>query len=376
MIGESSEIEIKTHIQKHTKKINLENKFKYSNPKHDITIIPMKVEEYKIQYLELDDNLMTGNNLSYVGNSIYIIHYPRYSKGEVAVSYGIIKKRFEDKKYNFMHYCSTEYGSSGSPILSLENNKIIGIHKQRGEKEYNIGAFLYDSIKEFINKFMKKDIVKKVYMNKLGLNKKDEKDFFINLYNKGLVKDFIHIKNKDGDIGYKFPISQKTSFDDESSFSAWHGTNYKYLGSIIKYGLQVQGTKLDDGTVIPKTKFTHEIKNWENAIFASPHIFLASEFSNFSNIFLCLLEVKIRKGHLTSYSIKKLTPYIACLTPEQEFFDNDEIYRIDSPKNIAINSIIFINKKFLNKILKLSHYNCAREAYGQYIEFEELILKS
>ena len=39
VIGESSEIETKTHSEKRTKKINLENKFKYSNPKHDITII-------------------------------------------------------------------------------------------------------------------------------------------------------------------------------------------------------------------------------------------------------------------------------------------------------------------------------------------------
>ena len=96
-------------------------------------------EENKIQYLELDDNLMTGNNLSYVGNSIYTIHYPCIcAEDKVAVSYGIIKRRFEDKKYNFIHYCSTEYGSSGSPIFNLANNKIIGIHKQRDEKKKNI----------------------------------------------------------------------------------------------------------------------------------------------------------------------------------------------------------------------------------------------
>ena len=340
----------------------------------------MKEEkEFKIQYLELDNNLMTGNNLSYVGNSIYIIHYPYYAEDKVAISYGIIKKKFKDKKYNFMHYCSTEYGSSGSPIFNLANNKIIGIHKQRGEKENNIGAFLYDSIKEFINKFLKKEIIKKVDMNKLGLN---EKGFFINLYNKGVIKDFIHIKNKDCDIGYKFPISQKTSFDDESSKTAWHGTNYKYLGSIIKYGLQVQGTKLDDDTVVPITEFTHKIKNWENAIFASPHIFRASKFSNFSDIFACLLEVKIRKEHFTSHDVPKLICNIGCCGPDNAFFYDEKIYRIVSPENIAINSVIFINQKFLNEILNEGYdairyrNEATKEALKQYIEFEELILKS
>ena len=37
--------------------------------------------------------------------------------------------------------------------------------------------------------------------------------------------------------------------------TAWHGTNYKYLDSIIKYGLQPPETKLEDGTITPKTKY-------------------------------------------------------------------------------------------------------------------------
>ena len=79
-----------------------------------------------------------------------------------------------------MHFCSTEYGSSGSPIFDSSNNKIIGIHKKRSGKNYNIGAFLSDSIKEFINKFTKKDTIKKVDMKKLGLN---DKNLFVKIYN-------------------------------------------------------------------------------------------------------------------------------------------------------------------------------------------------
>ena len=42
------------------------------------------------------------------------------------------------------------FGSSGSPILNLKNNKLIGIHKQ-GALNYNIATFLNGPIKEFIN---------------------------------------------------------------------------------------------------------------------------------------------------------------------------------------------------------------------------------
>ena len=55
-----------------------------------------------------------------------------------------------------MHFCSTEKGPSGSSILNLSNNKIIGIHKQCSLiDDYNIGAFLYESIKEFIQRYNK-----------------------------------------------------------------------------------------------------------------------------------------------------------------------------------------------------------------------------
>ena len=112
-------------------------------------IIEMK-EDSTIEYMEFDQNSIKGNNLTFVGKSIYIIYYPNLKGGEkVAVSYGIIKNRFDDKKYQFKNFCSTEEGSSGSSILNLSNNKIIGIHKARSEKQYNIGSFLFESINKF-----------------------------------------------------------------------------------------------------------------------------------------------------------------------------------------------------------------------------------
>ena len=117
-------------------------------------------------------------------------------------------------------------------------------------------------------------------MKKLGIK---DRNLFYKLFNKGLIKDFIKIKEKDLNIAYKFLMNQKNiSKNNDKWESAWHGTLYKYLGSIIKHELKPPGTKLEDGTFTPKTKYVPDnntilivdgIKNWERAIFASP-IFL------------------------------------------------------------------------------------------------------
>ena len=68
---------------------------------------------------------------------------------------------YEDNKYNFNHKCNTEPGSSGSPILNM-NNKLIGIHKEGLYDNLNKGIFVDYPIKEFIhlnyyNKYNYKD---------------------------------------------------------------------------------------------------------------------------------------------------------------------------------------------------------------------------
>ena len=257
-------------------------------------------EESNIEYLKIDENTLKGNNLSYIGNSIYIIHYPNNTdKDKAAVSYGIIIRSFEDKEYSFVHFSHAENGSSVSPILSLSNNKIIGIHKGRSDKAYNFGSFLFDAINEFINKYKKKNIIKKINLKEI-----DNKNVFIKLYNKRLIKDFIKIKNDKKkikiniffsyDILYKFLMSKKIDMNKNKWITAWNGTNYKYLDSIIKYGLKPPEIKLEDGTFTPKTKYipdkelVNEIQNWENAFLASGNKYSAKSYS--SN--RCILEVK------------------------------------------------------------------------------------
>ena len=133
-------------------------------------------------YLELDDTIL--NDIinddddddeieEYSNSAIYIIHYPKPGE-EAFVSYGMIKGKYIDEKYIFNHDCSTGLGSSGSPILYL-NNKVIGIHlfdlfKHR--KYHNgLGNFLKYPIKEFIQQ--NKNMNKKEIATKENIQKKD-----------------------------------------------------------------------------------------------------------------------------------------------------------------------------------------------------------
>lgn len=71
-----------------------------------------------------------------------------------------------------MHLCSTKNGSSGGPILNLTNLKIIGIHTgtMNLSYNYNIGLFLNEPIKKFIQKKNGDNII---------LNIKTESDLYV-----------------------------------------------------------------------------------------------------------------------------------------------------------------------------------------------------
>jgi len=190
-------IKIKLDIkeEENIKEIILNKRMKYTNEEYDITIIEIKEEDNINNYLELDDIIINdiSNNMNknkeYINQTIYIIQYP---ENNLSVSYGILKDIYEDENYNFNHKCCTKGGSSGSPILNI-NNKLIGIHKEGNDKkQYNKGTFLNYPIKKFIelnnknNEILLKEFnahnnlnIQDTKINKLDLGRK-------NLGNEGL----------------------------------------------------------------------------------------------------------------------------------------------------------------------------------------------
>ena len=129
--------------------LNNTRKIYYSHD-YDISIIEIKESDklQKISYLELDDNIFKDNpNDIYMNTSIYLIGYP---KGGISkYSMGIFKLLEEDD-FTIRHLCQSDPGSSGCPIIKLNNNRVIGIHKGAHSKSnFNLGTFIKKPIEEF-----------------------------------------------------------------------------------------------------------------------------------------------------------------------------------------------------------------------------------
>ena len=68
------------------------------------------------------------------------------------------------------HDCSTGLGSSGSPIISRLNNKVIGIYKGADiKKKMNIGNLINTGVKEYINILLLNNSINSSFTEKLIL---------------------------------------------------------------------------------------------------------------------------------------------------------------------------------------------------------------
>ena len=196
LLNKNSKITIKIKDDPEQKNLRLGERMKYTNKDNDITIIEIKKEDQITNFLELDEKIIKdilndkNENNEYKDETIYIIQYP---EGKLSISFGILKDIYVDKKYIFNHLCSTRAGSSGAPILNLDN-KIIGIHSKSIESRYNCGIFLNYSIKEFIRKYSIKTNYKK-QNNDNKLNNNDKKQIIVNK-NSLNNKQTNEIKNK------------------------------------------------------------------------------------------------------------------------------------------------------------------------------------
>ena len=165
----NNEIELLLNDEEKVIILNLEKKRKtFFDKNYDIALIEIKKDDDIENFLELDEKIFKDNEKSlYEDKSIYLLQYPNGKKA--AVSYGLVNS-FDN--FNINHTCSTEQGSSGSPIINLENNKVIGVHKEASINfNFNIGTFLKFPLNDFLENFKNK-------------NKISNSDFYINTKNK------------------------------------------------------------------------------------------------------------------------------------------------------------------------------------------------
>ena len=112
----------------HTIDINKESViYSSTQKKYDIMIIKLKGYE-GYNFLEIDNNIFKDGSLeTYKNQGIYILHYPEINE-KAQISFGEGIKKIKKDNDDIMHKCHTEDGSSGSPILCMATNKVIGIH--------------------------------------------------------------------------------------------------------------------------------------------------------------------------------------------------------------------------------------------------------
>jgi hypothetical protein len=149
----------------------------------DITIIEIKPNEDQIyDYLEIDDY----NNKNYKNEEICILEYPN----ETSLSFG---KLIEINDRNINHNCPTKYDSSGSPIINLSNNRIIGIHKgvNKLNKNIQMGTLIKYVIERFNKAYPQKNITTRNYI----IGEMDIKDWYLN-YNVQIINSFDEVQRK------------------------------------------------------------------------------------------------------------------------------------------------------------------------------------
>ena len=121
-------------------------------------IVTKQKEDNRELFLEIDEDILSEDNTTIKvkckKNSIYIIHYE--NRDEASVSYGLINNIIDNCFIN--HSCNTDKGSSGSPILSLRNFKLIGIHcGAHINFDYNRGILFKEAINTFYERNKKKE---------------------------------------------------------------------------------------------------------------------------------------------------------------------------------------------------------------------------
>ena len=123
-------ISINFDLENKSYNLNPKNHFIFSDPFLDVTFIQMKdkeLDELGIDCLEIHEE-------ESITDDAFIVQYPNGKN--LSIAQGKIKSRWG---FNLFHIVSTNHGSSGGPLVLINDNKIIGIHKC-GMKELKCNA--------------------------------------------------------------------------------------------------------------------------------------------------------------------------------------------------------------------------------------------
>ena len=204
----------------------------FTNENLDVTIIELK-EDDKIDcnFLQIDP-ILTKEKIkmkNYLDEKpIYIIHYPKNinRKEYVNSSFGILNKINENKS-EINYFCSTDNGSSGSPVLSLSTQQVIGLHKGTRERfNYNIGILMKDILDEFF-KYLNNQFPSRTKSLNINLNNYI-KDEFINRPNYNNLN-----QRNSKNIQLNFDIQQNIKNSNLNNYELNNANDYNKINNII-----------------------------------------------------------------------------------------------------------------------------------------------
>ena len=267
-INEKQKLTISFNNEKEIEELNLDaNKNIYTNKDYDITIIELKEKEFNNKlFLEIDDRVYLENSKNMFNKkSVYIIQYPK--EHGASVSYGIIKRINE--KNGIEHLCHTSQGSSGSPIINLDNNKVLAVHYSAMEnRNFNKGTFLNAPINDFLNIFdeVEFDLKKKMTIHNNNLNIMNLNNFSINETtlntNQSVIIDNDNIEINKNEIEITLEI-QKCDVNKEIYFLSNNKENDKFPNYLNE--LNSENTELLIGET--KKKYEKHFKPTKKGIY-------------------------------------------------------------------------------------------------------------
>jgi V8-like Glu-specific endopeptidase len=199
-----------------------ESRITLTNKDLDLTLIEIMSNDIKKENLIIFEHILDADEKFYEieeeyintkcdHKSIYTLHYPK--DDEVVVSFGLMKMIRKNKdKYKIQHSCCTDNGSSGAPILSLKDFKVVGIHYGCPiNNEFNEGIFIKSIILE-LKRYKKYNIVQNDNNSSSQLNCND------NLFNNNMkINNINNINNFTEKILSKNEYSQTIlSYSEEN----------------------------------------------------------------------------------------------------------------------------------------------------------------
>ena len=301
---------IKLQIGDNKKVFNIGKKryTKYIEKPIDITLIEILNEDEFIKdvnFLSYDLNYIKNGYNYYLGKEIFILQHP-YGED----MYSAIGKIINIKDYEFEHNAGTCPGSSGSAVIQVENNCVIGIHRGVKNKNGNkSGSF----IGKLFEKIIKDKLLQKRIKNmKTQINIKESNEIeneepqkiinnsqSLSLQNgneinnkKTTYKNVLTLKyivKKDQDIAFLF--SEKFVNNNKDKFVMFidnERVQFSHIANIPKKKMKIKKKHKkiskyqfqNDSVLEIKLKKLEEVKTFEN-MFEGTSLVSISGFSNF-----------------------------------------------------------------------------------------------